>query len=407
MARMRWRLGVAAGGCCLVAHGAEAQVTLGTGLRAATVDALGRDRWRANQVVATAIRFDRPWMTLASDGAVMRDERGAWRTAGALEAALFSMAPFGSRLALVGSVGEPSRDSALYPSRVVAGARLSRRFGGSGVWIGADASPSGAVAARAADLTSGIWRQLSSALISVSVSTRAGASRGPLMPLGPSLGPDSVIVDSAGRPIKRPSQSSASDSANALVARRWSEAEGRLYWGVGRWSLDLSVGGRMAAAGVGAAMWATADASVLVNPRLAIVGGVGSTPGGVASRLPAHRYASIGVRLMRSAPASRELPPELQPVAVSFELEQVEPGHYRVALRAPRARVVELTGDFTAWKPVALQRAHGDWWETTLSITPGTHQVNIRINGERWIAPPGATVVDDDFAGVVGVIVVR
>ena len=94
-------------------------------------------------------------------------------------------------------------------------------------------------------------------------------------------------------------------------------------------------------------------------------------------------------------------------VAVGFELQQLEPGHYRVAVRAPRARVVELTGDFTSWQPVMLQRGHGDWWETTVAITPGTHQVNIRVDGERWIAPPGATVVDDDFAGVVGVIVVR
>jgi hypothetical protein len=163
----------------------------------------------------------------------------------------------------------------------------------------------------------------------------------------------------------------------------------------------------MAAAGVGAAMWANADAAIVVSPRLAVVAGVGKTPGGVASRLPAHSYASVGIRLMRAARVSRALPPELQPVAVGFELKQLDPGQYRVAVRAPRARVVELTGDFTSWQPVALQRGHGDWWETTLSITPGTHQVNVRINGERWIAPPGATVVDDDFAGVVGVIVVR
>lgn len=154
-------------------------------------------------------------------------------------------------------------------------------------------------------------------------------------------------------------------------------------------------------------MWATADAAVLVNPRVAIVGGIGTTPGGVASLLPAHRYGSLGIRLMRAAPVARALPVELQPAAVGFEVERVEPGQYRLALRVPRARVVELTGDFTSWEPVILHRAHGDWWEVTLPITPGTHQVNVRINGERWIAPPGATVVDDDFAGVVGVIVVH
>jgi hypothetical protein len=407
MARMHWLAGVGVTMCCSATQVASAQVTFGTGLRAASVDATGDERWQANQVAASALRLERPWLTLGSDGAVMRDGRGLWRTTGSLEAALFGGAPFGSRLAFVGSAGEPARDSALHPSRLVVGTRLSRRVGGGGAWIGADLTPSRADAGHSADLTSGLWRQFRSALISVSVSSRAGASRGPLMPLGPSFGPDSIFVDSAGVPIKRPSQAGSQDSASALVARRWSEAEGRLYWGSGRWSLDLTVGGRLAAAGVGAATWATADGAVLISPRLAIVGGLGKTPGGLASRLPAHRYASLGIRLMRSAPVARALPPELQPAAVGFEVQQLEPGHYRVALRVPRARVVELTGDFTSWQPVTLQRANGDWWEITLPITPGTHQVNVRINGERWIAPPGATVVDDDFAGVVGVIVVR
>jgi hypothetical protein len=154
-------------------------------------------------------------------------------------------------------------------------------------------------------------------------------------------------------------------------------------------------------------MWATADGALLVSPRLAIVGGIGTAPGGIMSQLPAHRHASLGVRLMRAAPLARALPVELQPVAVDFDVQELAPGQYRVALRVPRARVVELTGDFTAWKPVAMHRSRGDWWEATLPITPGTHQVNVRINGERWVAPPGATVVDDDFAGLVGVIVIH
>jgi hypothetical protein len=391
--------------CCSAVQMASAQVTLGTGLRAATVDAIGRDKWKANQVIGSALRLERPWLTFGADGAVMRDERGSWRTTGTLDGAIFGPTPFGSRLSLVGSLGEPARDSALYPSRLVVGSRVSRRLGASGAWVGADLSPSMGTT-HSVDVSSGVWRQVRSALISVSVSSRAGASRGPLLPLGPTVRSDTVF-DSAGVTIKRPRQSTSSDTASSLVARRWSEMEGRLYWGSGRWSLDLVVAGRLAAAGVGPAMWATADGAVLVAQRLAIVGGIGTTPGGLASRLPAHRYASLGLRFMRAAAVSRPLPTELQPAAVGFEIQQVEPGQYRISLRVPRARVVELTGDFTSWRPVTLQRAKDDWWEITLPITPGTHHVNVRINGERWIAPPGATVVDDDFAGVVGLIVVR
>jgi hypothetical protein len=407
MARMRWRVSVAVVICWPMGQTASAQVTLGTGLRAAAFDGLGRDRWLANQVVASAFRFERPWLTLGSEGAVLRDQRGAWRTSGAIEGALLHEAPFATRLALVGSLGEPARDSTLYPSRSVLGTRLSRRIGLGGAWIGADVARSHGAGVHTTDLTSGVWRQFRSALLTVSVSSRGGASPGPLSSIGLPARQDSIVTDSSGVPVKRPSQTTPQDSANALVARRWSEAEGRLYWGVGRWSLDLAVGARLAAAGVGGAMWATADGTLLVNPRVAIVAGVGTTPGGLASRLPAHRFASFGLRLMRAASISRALPVELQPAATAFAVQAVDSGQYRVALRVPRARVVEVTGDFTSWEPVALHRSSGDWWEVTLPIAPGTHQVNVRINGERWTAPPGATVVDDDFAGVVGVIVVR
>ncbi|MFN2566350.1 MAG: glycogen-binding domain-containing protein [Gemmatimonadaceae bacterium] len=406
MARTRWCASVAMVLSCAPAGAASAQVTFGTGLRASTSNALGRDRWHANQVVASALRFDRSWLALGSDGAVLRDQRGVWRTAGSLEGALLVAAPLGARVALVSSLGEPARDSALYPSRLVVGTRLSRRIGAGGAWLAADlARPMRGEAAHTADLTSGLWRQVGSALLTVSLSSRArGAARGWAAATRTFM--VDTAADSAGTTVPRSHQDARQDST-ALVARRWSEAEGRLFWAGGRWSLDVAVRGRLAAAGIDAALWATADAALLVTPRVALVGGVGTAPGGLTPTLPAHRHASLDVRLMRAAPLARALPVELQPVAVGFEVKELEPGRYRVALRVPRARVVEVTGDFTAWKPVALQRGSSDWWEIALPITPGTHLVNVRINGEGWVAPPGATVVDDDFAGVVGVIVVR
>jgi hypothetical protein len=406
MARTRWHASVAVVVCCSAAQLASAQVTLGTGLRVSTVDALGRDRWRANQVVASALRLDRPWLALGGDGAVLRDEHGAWRTAGSIDAAVLATAPRGARFAIVGSLGEPAQDSALHPSRLVVGARLTRRVGAGGAWLAADlARPAGTPMAHNTDFTSGAWRQVGSALLTVSLSSRAGVASSWVSRT--STLPDSVLVDSAGTQAWRPQQMARTDTGTALTSRRWSEAEGRLYWAGGRWSVDVAVGGRLASLGVSAAMWARVDGALLVSPRLAIVGGAGTAPGGFISRLPAHRHASLGIRLMRSAPLSKALPVEVQPAAIAFEVLPVSPGQYRVALRVPRARVVELTGDFTEWKPVALHRGVGDWWEVTLPIAPGTHQINVRINGERWVAPPGATVIDDDFAGVVGVIVVH
>jgi hypothetical protein len=33
--------------------------------------------------------------------------------------------------------------------------------------------------------------------------------------------------------------------------------------------------------------------------------------------------------------------------------------------------------------------------------------MNLRVDGERWIAPPGTATIDDDFNGRVGLVIVR
>ena len=49
----------------------------------------------------------------------------------------------------------------------------------------------------------------------------------------------------------------------------------------------------------------------------------------------------------------------------------------------------------------------GDAWVAELPAVTGVHRANVRVNGGRWIAPPGLARVDDDFAGEVGIFVVE
>jgi 1,4-alpha-glucan branching enzyme len=77
----------------------------------------------------------------------------------------------------------------------------------------------------------------------------------------------------------------------------------------------------------------------------------------------------------------------------------------RLTLYAPGAVAVEISGDFTDWRPVPLSRdpAKEGAWEGTFRIPRGIHRINVRRDGGRWMAPAGTTRSADDYDGEVGV----
>jgi 1,4-alpha-glucan branching enzyme len=78
-----------------------------------------------------------------------------------------------------------------------------------------------------------------------------------------------------------------------------------------------------------------------------------------------------------------------------------------VSVLVPRARTVELSADFTKWQPLALRMSEAGRWEATVALPPGTYHVNLRIDGDRWTAPPGVVSVDDGFGGTAGLVVAQ
>ena len=77
----------------------------------------------------------------------------------------------------------------------------------------------------------------------------------------------------------------------------------------------------------------------------------------------------------------------------------------QLMLYAPGATTVEISGDFTDWRPVALSRNPGnaDAWVATFRIAPGIHRINVRRDRGPWLAPAGTTRSADDYDGEVGV----
>jgi 1,4-alpha-glucan branching enzyme len=84
---------------------------------------------------------------------------------------------------------------------------------------------------------------------------------------------------------------------------------------------------------------------------------------------------------------------------------QISDGGATIEVRAPSASHVELSGDFTRWTPVTLERGKGDRWTVTTRLSPGIHRFVVRIDGGSWLPAPGLPQTVDSYEGTVSVIV--
>jgi hypothetical protein len=331
--------------------------------------------------------------TAVEHGGSFALERAAIEGAGSTPSFGVFRATFGGTYARdVARVGNQPKGSA--------STALSAKVGAGGIWIG------GLHDGNAARGQVGAWRTLRSAIISLSTRTRRGAGS---MHIG--TRPDSIPNDTVGgwNYFSRPDTSFASEG------HRFSDVEARVDWSGGRFALT----GTMSASRAATArqdsstsagrrlVWGSVNASVLVDQRVSVIAGIGSYPAAAGEPGRSSRFATVGVRFAPAALRRDPLPPAIRPAASAFSVRLLEPGTYRVVLRAPGARTVDLSGDFNGWSPVAMQEAAPGVWEVTVALRPGTHRVNVRVDGDAWASPPGLPSVNDEFNGRVGILVVR
>ena len=119
--------------------------------------------------------------------------------------------------------------------------------------------------------------------------------------------------------------------------------------------------------------------------------------------LPRAREA---VPLNTTQPEIETTTQEIVPVVTGFAAEATRTGVVTLKVNARRARSVEVAGDFTNWSPIALESASGGLWTVTLPIKQGKYQMNLRLNGGKWLVPPGLLPMLDEFGGSVGLLVV-
>lgn len=132
--------------------------------------------------------------------------------------------------------------------------------------------------------------------------------------------------------------------------------------------------------------------------------GIGVLAGMVAGRRGAESPAASGMATTEPAgggfadasPVSDRTPAGIPKGVVKF------------VLVAPHAKQVAVVGDFNRWNPAAtpmVRTPTGGTWTVELPLSAGRHLYSFIVNGNEWVADPGAPLAPEDGFGAPNSVV--
>ena len=185
---------------------------------------------------------------------------------------------------------------------------------------------------------------------------------------------------------------------------------GSFRWNLDRMEFAGEFGSRVGpTADVDSRKWASGTFTMWLAPRAAFVVGGGTQPSNPARGIPARTFGTVGMMFASAWPSkSGVLVSDVNLARIAFfEAKPVEEGMHKIIVRVARVESVDVMGDFSDWTPLTMVRRGRDLWELSVPLKPGRHQINIRTDGGKWVAPPGLPKVSDMFSGEVGVLIVK
>jgi len=367
--------------------------------------------------VAPGIRINLPYFALAAHGSAWLTGQ-QWQIAdGTLSGTLLTPTVNHFRAEVIGNASRAFFDQSLANDQLDAQARLHVLLSqNGGFWVGGGvARPWRIAVVSAVDVTGGgAWKRVGDATLSGTYTnfffTKVAATRdssGTTQSCAARSEP-LTITSSNGASL---TSSSAAGSNDCRRQSRFSDLEGSVNWAYGWLELTGQAGYRFGDSydvTPDSRRWAAGTAVLWITDRVAAVMGGGRVPTNPSRGLPARNYANFGLMLSYSSIPRTTVPvaPMTLAAVKYFEVRSLATGTQKITVRVGGVETVEVMGDFSDWTPLVLMRRGRDMWDITLPVTAGVHEINLRLDGGPWLAPPGLPTRRDSFSGDVGLLVV-
>lgn len=392
---------------------AFAQVTSRIEAGALITDANGQAAVPANiWRVAPTSGFRGSHGSLSASGAAWLQNQNWQLVDGSIGGTLVAPTIYGVRAELIGNASRAFDDRSLGADQLDVQTRINVQFNSkSGAWLGGGvARPWRVMVVSSVDLLNGgAWIDLGTATLTTTVTSFsftkiAGDASGGTVGLCPTVETLGLGSVASLDPALAASSSCQhrSNVTDATVAGRWN---------LDRFELAGEAGHRM---GQGTDVmrdsryWASATMTMWVAPRAAIVAGGGRQPSSPARGIPSRTFGTLGMVLSYLSPSRNGVP--LSPATVmvrTFDASAAGDGMQKFTVRVGGVESVDVAGDFSDWGPLTMVRRGRDLWELTVPISSGLHQINIRTDGGKWVAPPGLPTTKDMFSGEVGIMIIK
>ena len=369
--------------------------------------------------LAPTVQFEIPHATLRARGSAFISEQSLQIADGIVTGTFTSPTVYGVRAEMIGNASRAMDDRSLGTDQVDVQTRVHVLFHEhGGVWLGGGvARPWRIAVTSSAEVTdAGAWAKLGDGLAKFGTATMTATfTNFAFTKVGSVNDSGSASLSCNASPIPSASVralfSVSAGTAPCERQSRFSDLEGSVHWEIGAIELSASSGYRFGDSydvTPDSKRWTAGTATIWLNDRIAIIGGGGRQPALPLRGIPARSFGMAGLELAYWPISKGAVPVSLPRAALvkTFEMKPVAAGLQKVVIHVGGVETVDVMGDFSDWSPLTLIRRGRDLWELSLPLSAGTHQINVRVDGGPWMAPPGTPTMHDNYGGDVGLIVV-